>query len=309
MESSKDERHQRDIFLKRQLYYQEKIRYFDESIRQIETNIAATRDQLAKQRERLGNMKELVEMQEKLAKNKAGTKVELLQYRLSYQQQEAEISKLENSLREGSHQIESNKAQKQTFVNEWKKDVVENLVAAEQSQTTIKKSLDKVLQLNQYILLRAPCDAIVHEIANFPVGSAVREAEALITLVPINCEIEVEAEIPSQDIGKVKSDFPVRIKLNAFPFQKHGTLSGRIRTISEDTFQKQANEMEMDSARTYYRSRVKLDPESKLRNVHGNFRLIPGMEVQAEIKVGTRSVLEYVVHPLIKSLDEAIREP
>ncbi|MBE6357865.1 MAG: HlyD family type I secretion periplasmic adaptor subunit [Lentisphaerae bacterium] len=309
MESSKDERHQRDIFLKRQLYYQEKIRYFDESIRQIETNIAATRDQLAKQRERLGNMKELVEMQEKLAKNKAGTKVELLQYRLSYQQQEAEISKLENSLREGSHQIESNKAQKQTFVNEWKKDVVENLVAAEQSQTTIKKSLDKVLQLNQYILLRAPCDAIVHEIANFPVGSAVREAEALITLVPINCEIEVEAEIPSQDIGKVKSDFPVRIKLNAFPFQKHGTLSGKIRTISEDTFQKQANEMEMDSARTYYRSRVKLDPESKLRNVHGNFRLIPGMEVQAEIKVGTRSVLEYVVHPLIKSLDEAIREP
>ena len=67
--------------------------------------------------------------------------------------------------------------------------------------------------------------------------------------------------------------------------------------------------MEMDSARTYYRSRIKLDPQSKLRNVHGGFRLIPGMEVQAEIKVGTRSVLEYIIHPLIKSLDEAIREP
>lgn len=305
----KDERHQRDIFLKRQLYYREKVRYFDESVRQVESNVRASTDQLAKQRERLAGMKELVTMQEILSKSNAGTKVELLQSRMSYQQQEAEIYKLENSIREGKHQIESNKAQKQTFVNEWKKDVVENLVAAEQSRTTIKKSLDKVLQLNNYIQLRAPCDAIVHEIANFPVGSAVREAEALITLVPINCEIEVEAEIPSQDIGKVKQEFPVRIKLNAFPFQKHGTLAGKIRTISEDTFQKQANEMEMDSARTYYRSRIKLDPQSKLRNVHGGFRLIPGMEVQAEIKVGTRSVLEYIIHPLIKSLDEAIREP
>ena len=303
---NQNEKWQLDIFRQRSQYYTEKIRYFDESVRRVEINIEATKEQLSKQKERLAGMKELVDMQEKLAKNHAGTKVELLQYRMSYQQQEAEISKLENSIREAVAQRESHIAEKQTFINEWKKDVAENLVAAEQALTTITKSLDKVVQLNQYIQLRAPCDAIVHEIANFPVGSAVREAEALITLVPINCEIELEAEIPANDIGKVRPGDSVRVKLNAFPFQKHGTLSGKIRTISEDTFQRNTQEHELE-APTYYRSRITLS--GSLRNVHDNFRLIPGMEAQAEIKVGTRSVLEYIIHPLIKSLDEAIREP
>ena len=307
---NKNERWQRDIFLQRQSYYNEKIRYFDESINRVEINIKATGEQLAKQRERLDGMRELVKSQEELVRKNAGTRNDLINYKMSYQQQEAEISKLENSIREGAAQKESHLAEKQTFIREWRKDVAENLVAAEQSMTTIKKSLDKVLQLNEYIQLRAPCDAIVHEIANIPVGSAVREAEPLITLVPINCEIELEAEIPAQDIGKVKVGDTVRIKLNAFPFQKHGTLSGKIRTISEDTFQKQGQPgMEGVEGGTYYRARIKIDPGSSLRNVHDNFRLIPGMEVQAEIKVGTRSVLEYIIHPLIKSLDEAIREP
>ena len=133
-----------------------------------------------------------------------------------------------------------------------------------------------------------------------------REAEALITLVPINCEIELEAEIPAKDIGRVKVGDDVRVKLNAFPFQKHGTLSGKIRTISEDTFQKQQKQNELDSA-TYYRARIPL--QGSLKNVHDSFRLIPGMEAQVEIKVGTRRVIEYIVYPLIKSLDEAIREP
>ena len=48
---------------------------------------------------------------------------------------------------------------------------------------------------------------------------------------------------------------------------------------------------------------------SGLCTIHKNFRLIPGMECQAEINIGTRRVIEYIIHPLVKSLDEAIREP
>ena len=218
----------------------------------------------------------------------------------------SEVEEVRSSIPAAQHERESALASRETFVMEWKKDVAEQHVAAKKSRISIQTSLDKVLQLTQYVELYAPCDAIVHEIASFPVGSAVREAEALITLVPINCEIELEAEIPAKDIGRVKVGDDVRVKLNAFPFQKHGTLSGKIRTISEDTFQKQQKQNELDSA-TYYRARIPL--QGSLKNVHDSFRLIPGMEAQVEIKVGTRRVIEYIVYPLIKSLDEAIREP
>ena len=297
------------IYNQRQSYYQEKLRYFDESIKRIEANINSTKTTIATQKERFKAMDEISRMYEDLHQKNVTAKKNLLEIRMSRMQLEADIDKLENSIREALHEKQSSAASKQTFIMEWKKDISEQLVAAEQSKTSIHKALEKVLRLNEYIELRAPCEAIVHEIASFPVGSAVREAEALITLVPIDCEIELEAEIPAKDIGKVKVGDDVRVKLNAFPFQKHGTLSGKIRNISEDTFQKDniRQENEKISAGAYYRARIPLS--GKLRNIHANFRLIPGMEAQAEIKVGVRRVIEYIIHPLIKSLDEAIREP
>jgi HlyD family secretion protein len=222
-------------------------------------------------------------------------------------QLESTIAQLEHSAREIEHERESTLASRQSFIMEWQKDISERLVEAQQNMTSLLKSLDKINRLNDYVELRAPCEAIVHEIASFPVGSAVREAEALITLVPIS-EIEVEAEIPAQDIGKVKVGDSVRVKLNAYPFQKYGTLDGIIRKLSPDAFTKQgAAPIDPEAGKSYYRAWISLS--GSLRNVPDTFRLTPGMEVQAEIKVGTRSVLEYIIHPLVKSLDEAIREP
>jgi len=303
--AAQDERWQAAIFSQRKKFYEEKVRYYDGAVKRIEANIASTRETVAKQKERFKALDEISAMYESLHKKNAASKKELLEIRMQRMQLDADIARLENSVREAEHERDSTAASKQTFIMEWKKDISEQMVQAERNLTTTKKSMDKVLQLNRYVFLRAPCDAIVHEIASFPVGSAVREAEPLITLVPINCEIELEAEIPARDIGRVKVGDKVRIKLNAFPFQKHGTLDGVVRNISEDTFQRQQTHEAENS--TYYRARITLS--GKLRSLHTKFRLIPGMEAQAEIKVGTRSVLEYIAYPLIKSLDEAIREP
>ena len=306
---TQNQRWQLAIYNQRQSFFKEKLRTYEESIKRLEANIKTTQDTISKQRDRFKDLDEISNMYEKLHKQHAATKKEVLEIRMSRKQLEADIDKLQNSIQELEHQKASVAAERQTFIMEWKKDVSEQLVTAEQSRTSLQKALDKILRLNEYIELRAPCEAIVHEIASFPVGSAVREAEALITLVPIDCEIELEAEIPAKDIGRVKVGDTVRVKLNAFPFQKHGTLHGTLRNISEDTFQKDnvRQENEKISAGAYYRARIPLS--GTLRNIHSNFRLIPGMEAQAEIKVGTRRVIEYIIHPLIKSLDEAIREP
>lgn len=300
-----DERWQLAIYTQRKKYFDEKIRYFDEAVKRIEASIHTTEDTVKQQEMRLNAIAEITNMYVDLMKQNATSRKDLLEVQIQKLQLEADITKLKNSIQEARHEQESTLASKQTFIMEWYKDISEQMVQAERTLVTTTKSLEKVLQLNNYVVLRAPCDAIVHEIANFPVGSAIREAEAMITLVPINCPIELEAEIPAKDIGKVKTGDSVRVKLNAFPFQKHGTLRGVVRNISEDTFQREMHG-ELDN-NTYYRALIPLD--GKLRNIHKNFRLIPGMEAQAEIKVGTRSVLEYIIYPLIKSLDEAIREP
>ena len=309
--SNQFEKWQRAIHLQRMDYYRERIKYFDESLEQIESSKKTRSDSLQKQEERLLAVKKLEEMFKNLHAKKAASLKELLQMSITRMEMEATVDQIRNELDELNHQKGSTLASKNSFIQEWRNSISQEMVTTDRNMISAAKEYDKVKQLADYLYLRSPCDAVVHEVASFSPGSGVREAEALITLIPLGGNVELEVEIRPQDIGKVELDADARIKLNAFPFQKHGTLDGKVRNISEDTLQRQqgsagAQDPEVTSA-SYYRARI--TASGKLRGVKDNFRLIPGMEASAEIKTGRRRVIEYLIYPLIKAFDEAAREP
>ena len=294
---------QQAIFRQRHDYYRERLKYFEETLSQIAATKKAKQDNLRKQRERLDAVQKLEDMFKDLHMKKAATLKELLQVSISRMEMESVVDQLENDLLALDHQRGSILAEKNSFVQEWRNSISENMVTVDRTLTSLRKEYDKIAQLIEYVYLRAPCNAVVHEIASFSPGSAVREAEALITLVPMDGNLELEAEISPENIGKVNVGAPVRIKLTAYPFQKHGTLNGVVRNISEDTLAKQ----EAGHNIKYYRARITVS--GKLHGVKDNFRLIPGMEAQSEIKCDKRRIIEYILYPLIKALDETAREP
>ena len=297
------ERWQSAIYKQRQGYYLERMNYFKEALSQIAASKKSKSDNLAKQRERLAAIKQLEGMFKELHAKKAASLKDLLQMSVTRMEMEANVDQLENDLLELNHRRGSIIAEKNSFIQEWRNSISEQMVTADRNLTSNVKGYEKVARLIEYVYLRAPCDAVVHEIASFSPGSAVQEAEALITLIPLNGNIELETEIRTQDIGKVSKGAEARVKLTAYPFQKHGTLKGIVRDISENTLQKNIQGQEL----TYYRGRVTVS--GKLNGVKDSFRLIPGMEAQCEIKCGKRRVIEFVLHPLIKALDETAREP
>lgn len=291
------------IYRQRQEYYRERIKYFDEARMQIATSKKARQDSLNKQRERLKAMQRLEDMFKGLHEKKVSPLKDLLELSINRMEMEANVDQLANDIMELDHRSGSLLAEKNSFIQEWRNSISEEMVSVDRNLTSYRKELNKIDQLIKYVYLRAPCDAVVHEIASFSRGSAVQEAEALITLIPLDDNIELEAEISPENIGKVKVNAPVRIKLTAYPFQKYGTLDGVVRNISEDTLEKQIG----GNVKTYYRARISVS--GKLNGVKEDFRLIPGMEVQCEIKCGRRRVIEYILYPLIKALDETAREP
>ena len=301
--SNQFEKWQLAIYKQRQGYYLERMNYFKEALSQIAASKKSKSDNLAKQRERLAAIKQLEGMFKELHAKKAASLKDLLQMSVTRMEMEANVDQLENDLLELNHRRGSIIAEKNSFIQEWRNSISEQMVTADRNLTSNVKGYEKVARLIEYVYLRAPCDAVVHEIASFSPGSAVQEAEALITLIPLNGNIELETEIRTQDIGKVSKGAEARVKLTAYPFQKHGTLKGIVRDISENTLQKNIQGQEL----TYYRGRVTVS--GKLNGVKDSFRLIPGMEAQCEIKCGKRRVIEFVLHPLIKALDETAREP
>ena len=136
------------------------------------------------------------------------------------------------------------------------------------------------------------------------VDGVVREAEAVITLVPLGVDVEATVNVDPKDIGWIRGGELARVKLGAYPFQRYGTLDGKVRTISEDTF---SESTALGGNRSWYH--VQLGLSGRLLPRAGNYRLVPGMQVMAEIKVGKRRIIEYLTDPLIKALDESCKEP
>jgi hemolysin D len=141
-----------------------------------------------------------------------------------------------------------------------------------------------------------------------------REQVIFIALVPSDSAIEVEVDVETRDIGRIRTGDSARVKLDAFPFQRHDTLPGIVRVISEDAHQRKEQEAVLDispddkPATAFYKTRIGL-LGTTLRNVPDGFRLMPGMKVRTEIKVGRRSVISYFLYPIIRVFDESMREP
>ncbi len=211
-------------------------------------------------------------------------------------------------------ELKQNESDWLRFVAERKGQLMEQEVVLRNELEKIAEDFNKAKRLNDLVSLRAPQRGIVLKMAERSVGSVIQPAEPLLTLVPLDSVIEVEVEVEARDIGRIRIGDTVRVKLDAFPFQRHDTLPGKVRVISEDSFQQNSPvamdkiEKEQEGPAAFYRTRIDLLSQ-QLRNVPPGFRLMPGMKVRAEIKVGKRSVISYFLYPVIRALDEGLREP
>lgn len=304
--ASEEELWQFSLFKERQNLFRKRMDNFSKEILRLEQNQRAVEENLKVQRNRLAGYLEVENMvRNSMQKNAASPRI-LKETELIRMQLEAEVRDKENQILMLGSESHALIAERDAFRADWKIRTSEELVRIREALVSAQKQHAKAAKLASYVELRAPAEAVVHEVAPLSIGSAIREAETLVTLVPLGGRLEVEAEIRADDIGKIRIGDSTRVKVSAFPFQKYGTIEGRVRVVSEDAFSRQT--AEGMTGGSFYRARIELKADDTVKNTLAA-KLIPGMETQNEIRVGERRILEYLIHPIIKSLDEAIREP
>jgi hemolysin D len=175
-----------------------------------------------------------------------------------------------------------------------------------------REELAKQEHRNRYLELRAPQDGFVKDLATHTIGTVTSPGTILMTLVPKDENLRAEVWVKNDDIGFVRKALPVKIKLATFTFQKYGMVQGEVAHVSADSADQSAAPATQGPAKSSgeplaYRTLVNL--KQQFLDVDGEkFRLAPGMQVSAEIHLGTRSVLEYLLSPVQKAFHEAARE-
>jgi hemolysin D len=178
-------------------------------------------------------------------------------------------------------------------------------VTARNGLDAAREQLAKAARHQDLVRLEAPEDAVVLTLAKLSVGSVLKEGDPFITLAPLRSPVEAEVRIAARDVGFVRPGDSAILKLDAFNFVEHGTAAGSVSWISEGAFTQDDNGSPVDP---YYKARIALT-KVELKDVPDSFRLVPGMTLTADIKVGTRSVLMYILRGVIRGIDEAMREP
>ena len=178
-----------------------------------------------------------------------------------------------------------------------------------------RQELAKHQHRSELLELRAPADGTVKDLATHTAGTVAAPGTILMTLVPMDEHLIGEVWIGNQDIGFVRPGQPVKLKLAPYQFQKYGMVEGVVEHVSADATEAPSPNTRSDALTgrdrpmgpLAFRTLVALKAQA-LETDGARYALAPGMQVVAEIHLGTRSVLEYLLSPVQKAFQEAGRE-
>lgn len=304
--SSADGQLQAKLLSERRANYRAQQMKMAETSAKLRAALMTNRNDQQRVASRLHSLKEIESMQEKMVAQKFGAPLQLLEAQQRSKEVERDLELVGSREQEIKRELAAFESERMAFERGWRQKTLEDLLAISRERDGVNEQLQKADKRRKLVTLVAPVDAVVLDIAKLSPGSIVKEAETFFTLVPLNVVMEAEVHIDSVDVGYIKLGDTVHIKLDAYPFQRHGTLSAKVRTLSEDAFRRDPSAKTGTDA--YYLSRITLDKVT-LKNMIESSRLLPGMTLSAEIVVGQRSVMSYLAWPITKGMNEAIREP
>ncbi len=282
------------------------LRKQQEAISRLNSSIASAQNDERSMRDRVKVLTQLETMTADLVDKKLAVTSRLLEVRDRLLEAQRGMDTARNRQVELHRELDGIAAEKAAFAASWREKLLQELLTTSRERDSVRDQLAKATRRHSLVVLTAPADAVVLDMAKVSIGSVVREAEPFFTLVPLSDALEADIQIDASDIGYLRLKDKVSIKIDAFPFQRHGALHGRLSTISQDAFKREPGSG--SGAENYYRARVVLG-KAKLKAMPGDAKLLPGMTLTAEMVIGKRSVMSYMLWPLTKGLQESIREP
>ena len=253
--------------------------------------------------------KDQAESWDKLAKEGFAGRLLALDRQRTYVESQQELKAQSQNVASLRALISQSEKRSSQITSNYRQQLQNERAEAEALYHKLQQDWDKQEHRHALLELKAPQAGIVKDLATHTPGTVVAPGTILLTLVPHDEPLLAEVWVNNVDAGFVQEKQTARVKLAAYPFQKYGMLDGVVKHIGADTKEKsesitQTNNSVRDAA---YRALISLD-RGHLESQGRQLRLSPGMQVNAEIHLGTRTVLEYLLSPVQKVAHEAGRE-
>jgi len=241
-----------------------------------------------------------IEINEPLVKRRIVPEVDFLKL-------QRDANNVQQTLTTTRHQIASTRAMTEEAKNKleeaelaFQNRAKEELNSIEAQMQRIKESQGALRDQVSRTLVRSPVDGIIKRLYVTTVGGVVTPGMKIMDILPTGDSLLVEVKVHPRDIAFLYPDQRAVIKVTAYDFSIYGGLTGKVVRISPDSI----NEPD---GKTYYQVWIETD-KTFLGTVENPLKLIPGMVVNAEIVTGKKSILDYLLKPLLRTKDNAFKE-
>ncbi len=287
---------------------------YESDIKEIKNKEAMIEDQITQKtnelkeayakRNKLKTSYELIKnelsINEPLVKKGIVSQVEFLKLKRQANDIKGDLNAVSYSIPKIKAQIEELKRKKKNvyleFQNKAKEEyneIVAKISALEESKSAIEDKVKRTLVLS-------PVNGIIKKIYVNTIGGAITPAMDLMEIVPNEDSLLIEAKIKPSDIAFIRPGLKAKVKFTAYDFSIYGALEGEVVSISADTIQDEKGD-------SYYIVRIKTN-KNHLGTEEKPLKIIPGMVAKVEIITGKKSILDYILKPLLKTKENALRE-
>ncbi len=292
----------------------EELNSFKANMLQLDSQKKVLQKQLAQRKQeldelngRIRDLKGVIYLQRKemnmikpLVEKGSAPKIELLQLERGIKERTSELNGLKSSVPRAKSAIEEAKARIEDVQQTAKTQAQADLSTKLNELNEIRERLSGLKERKVRKEIRSPVSGTIQEITVSTVGGVVRAGEDLIKIVPKDDQLIVEARIQPKDRAFIYPGQQAVIKITAYDFSIYGGLKGELLDISADT-------IEDDQGNPFYRVRLRTY-ETKLKRKGEILPIIPGMVTSVDILTGKKTVMQYLLKPFIKTLNNAMNE-
>jgi HlyD family type I secretion membrane fusion protein len=291
-----------EIFHFRRTDLMGKISLYEAQIRQLNEQIAGAREELHAQERIISALGEEIEAKQKLLEGRYIDMTQVLELRRRLAEHEGLKGRLRQTIAEAGQRIEELNLRKVDLKNTYKDHAAKSLGETSDEIFTLRERLRPAMDARMRLEIIAPIDG---EILNMRVHSeesgVIRSGEPIMDIVPINAELIVEGRIQPQNITKVHQGQEAKVHLTAFNRRDVPPLKGEVVHVSADKLEEQSSM----GLHAYYITYVRVEQEELEQY---NVYMSPGMPVVSYITTEKRTILAYLLDPVLDVLDRSMRE-
>jgi membrane fusion protein, hemolysin D len=261
-------------------------------------------------------MEERTQMRKTLYDHQTGSKLAYLENLQELRSNQKDLDVQTSRLAEAEAAVVASTAKLEETRAEFHRQILNDLAEATRKANGLAQDVAKSEQRTKYQALTAPIAGTVQQLAIHSVGGVVTPAQTLLSIVPADSTMEIEAMVDNQDIGFVHAGQEAAIKVDTFNFTRYGLLHGNVVTLSQDAIPRdnagksepsKQGANDASAAEPSYAARVSLD-QTQMQIDDKLLNLSPGMAVTVEIKTGTRRIIDYLLSPILRHSQESLRE-